>query len=357
MLKTRIIPCLDVADGRVVKGVNFVDLIDAGDPVEAARAYDAAGADELCFLDIHATHENRGTMFDLVTRTAEQCFMPLTVGGGVRTPEDVRALLLAGADKVSFNSAAVADPDVVARAADRFGSQCIVVAIDAKTVAPGRWEIFTHGGRKPTGIDAVDFARTVAAKGAGEILLTSMDRDGTRGGLQHPPHPRHCRRGGDPGHRQRRRRHARPPGRGRDRGPCQRRPRRLDLPFRHLHDRRGQGPHGRRRHPDEALMTALDRLAATIAARKGADPETSWTAKLLAKGPEKCAEKFGEEAVEAIIEAVKGDRAALTAEAADVLYHLLVMLAARDVTLAEVLAELERREGRSGLDEKAARGQ
>jgi cyclase len=183
MLKTRIIPCLDVADGRVVKGVNFVDLVDAGDPVEAARAYDAAGADELCFLDIHATHENRGTMFDLVTRTAEACFMPLTVGGGVRAPEDVRALLLAGADKVSFNSAAVADPDVVARAADRFGSQCIVVAIDAKRVAPGRWEIFTHGGRRPTGVDAVAFARTVAAKGAGEILLTSMDRDGTKSGF------------------------------------------------------------------------------------------------------------------------------------------------------------------------------
>lgn len=183
MLKTRIIPCLDVADGRVVKGVNFVDLIDAGDPVAAARAYDAAGADELCFLDIHATHENRGTMFDLVTRTAEQCFMPLTVGGGVRTPGDVRALLLAGADKVSFNSAAVTNPDVVAEAADRFGAQCIVVAIDAKTVAPGRWEVFTHGGRRATGIDAVGFARTVAARGAGEILLTSMDRDGTRAGF------------------------------------------------------------------------------------------------------------------------------------------------------------------------------
>jgi imidazole glycerol-phosphate synthase subunit HisF len=186
MLKTRIIPCLDVADGRVVKGVNFVDLIDAGDPVEAAKAYDAAGADELCFLDIMATEDNRATMFDLVTRTAEQCFMPLTVGGGVRTPEDVRKLLLAGADKVSFNSAAVADPDVVARAADRFGSQCIVVAIDAKTVSPARWEIFTHGGRRATGIDAVGFARTVAAKGAGEILLTSMDRDGTKGGYNIP---------------------------------------------------------------------------------------------------------------------------------------------------------------------------
>ena len=186
MLKTRIIPCLDVANGRVVKGVNFTDLRDAGDPVEAARAYDAAGADELCFLDIMATEENRDTMFDLVTRTAEQCFMPLTVGGGMRTVADVRALLLAGADKVSFNSAAVANPDVVADAADRFGSQCIVVAIDAKTVSPGKWEIFTHGGRRATGIDAVDFARTVTARGAGEILLTSMDRDGTRAGFNLP---------------------------------------------------------------------------------------------------------------------------------------------------------------------------
>ena len=186
MLKTRIIPCLDVANGRVVKGVNFVDLVDAGDPVQAAKAYDAAGADELCFLDIMATEDNRATMYDLVTRTAEQCFMPLTVGGGVRTPDDVRKLLLAGADKVSFNSAAVARPDVVAEAADRFGSQCIVVAIDAKTTSPGKWEIFTHGGRRATGIDAVDFARLVAAKGAGEILLTSMDRDGTKGGYNLP---------------------------------------------------------------------------------------------------------------------------------------------------------------------------
>ncbi|MBZ0129464.1 MAG: imidazole glycerol phosphate synthase subunit HisF [Rhodobacteraceae bacterium] len=186
MLKTRIIPCLDVKDGRVVKGVNFVDLVDAGDPVESARAYDAAGADELCFLDINATHENRGTMYDVARRTAEQCFMPLTIGGGVRTPDDVRALLLAGADKVSFNSAAVADPDVVARSADRFGNQCIVVAIDAKTVSPGKWEIFTHGGRRATGIDAVEFALLVEARGAGEILLTSMDRDGTRAGFNLP---------------------------------------------------------------------------------------------------------------------------------------------------------------------------
>lgn len=186
MLKTRIIPCLDVKDGRVVKGVNFVDLIDAGDPVESAKAYDAAGADELCFLDIAATIENRGTMFDVARRTAEQCFMPLTIGGGVRVPEDVRNLLLAGADKVSFNSAAVANPDVIADSANRFGTQCIVVAIDAKTVSPGKWEIFTHGGREPTGIDAVEFAKLVESKGAGEILLTSMDRDGTRDGYNLP---------------------------------------------------------------------------------------------------------------------------------------------------------------------------
>ena len=186
MLKTRLIPCLDVADGRVVKGVNFVGLRDAGDPVEAARAYDAAGADEICFLDIHATHDNRGVMIDMVQRCAEQCFVPLTVGGGVRTVQDVRRLLLAGADKVSFNSAAVANPDVVAEAAAQFGSQCIVVAIDAKTVSPGKWEIFTHGGRKPTGIDAVEFAKLVVKKGAGEILLTSMDRDGTKAGFNLP---------------------------------------------------------------------------------------------------------------------------------------------------------------------------
>jgi cyclase len=182
MLKVRVIPCLDVKDGRVVKGVNFVGLRDAGDPVEAARAYDAAGADELCFLDISASQENRGTLLDLASRTAEQCFMPLTVGGGVRTPEDVRALLLAGADKVSFNTAAVARREVVGEAANKFGQQCIVVAIDARTVAPGRWEIFTHGGTRATGIDAVAFARAMERRGAGEILLTSMDRDGTRAG-------------------------------------------------------------------------------------------------------------------------------------------------------------------------------
>ena len=184
-LKARVIPCLDVKDGRVVKGVNFVDLIDAGDPVEAAKAYDAAGADELCFLDITASSENRETIFDVVARTAEQCFMPLTVGGGVRALGDIRKLLLAGADKVSINSAAVADPDFVGAAAEKFGDQCIVVAIDAKKVSAegeDRWEIFTHGGRRATGIDAVEFARRVVGLGAGEILLTSMDRDGTKSG-------------------------------------------------------------------------------------------------------------------------------------------------------------------------------
>jgi cyclase len=186
MLKIRVIPCLDVRDGRVVKGVNFVDLIDAGDPVEQARVYDAAGADELCFLDITASHEGRGTILEVARRTAEECFMPLTIGGGVRTLEDIRALLLAGADKVSINTAAVNDPDFVARAAEKFGAQCIVVAIDAKAVAPGRFEIFTHGGRRATGIDAVEYARAVEERGAGEILLTSMDRDGTRAGYDIP---------------------------------------------------------------------------------------------------------------------------------------------------------------------------
>ena len=182
MAAVRIIPCLDVAEGRVVKGVNFVSLRDAGDPVEVARAYDAAGADEICFLDIAATHENRGTLLDIVSRTADQCFVPLTVGGGVREVADARALLLAGADKVAVNSAAVRDPDVIARLAAGFGAQCIVCAIDAKKVADGRWELFTHGGRRGTGIDAVEFAKMAVAKGAGEILLTSMDRDGTKDG-------------------------------------------------------------------------------------------------------------------------------------------------------------------------------
>jgi cyclase len=183
MLKCRIIPCLDVKDGRTVKGVHFVDLVDAGDPVAQARFYDSEGADELTFLDITASSENRATLYDVVARTAEQCFMPLTVGGGVRAVEDVRHLLLAGADKVSINTAAVERPELVGEAAHKFGSQCIVVAIDAKAAAPGRWEVFTHGGRRGTGLDAVPWARRMAALGAGEILLTSMDRDGTRSGF------------------------------------------------------------------------------------------------------------------------------------------------------------------------------
>ena len=186
MLKARVIPCLDVAGGRVVKGVNFIDLVDAGDPVEQARVYDAAGADELTFLDITASHENRETIYDVVGNTAEQCFMPLTVGGGVRTIEDVRKLLLAGADKVSVNTAAVKNPDFVREAAEKFGAQCIVIAVDAKSIGPGKFEIFTHGGREPTGIDAVQWSQRMAAYGAGEILLTSMDRDGTKQGLNIP---------------------------------------------------------------------------------------------------------------------------------------------------------------------------
>ncbi|WP_374381057.1 imidazole glycerol phosphate synthase subunit HisF [Dongia sp.] len=186
MLKMRVIPCLDVKDGRVVKGVNFVNLVDAGDPVEQAKVYDAAGADELTFLDITASSDNRDTLYDVVSKTAEACFMPLTVGGGVRKSEDIRKLLLAGADKVSINTAAVKNPDFVREAAQKFGDQCIVVSIDAKETAPGRFEIFTHGGREATGIDAVAFARRMAENGAGELLVTSMDRDGTKKGYNIP---------------------------------------------------------------------------------------------------------------------------------------------------------------------------
>jgi cyclase len=186
MLKCRIIPCLDVDKGRVVKGVNFIDLIDAGDPVEQARLYDREGADELCFLDITASHENRETIFEVVRKTAEQCFMPLTVGGGVRSIDDIRKLLLAGADKVSINTAAVKNPDFVRRAARKFGSQCIVASVDAKTTGAGHFEVFTHGGREATGIDAVEWSQRMTANGAGEILLTSMDRDGTKRGFNIP---------------------------------------------------------------------------------------------------------------------------------------------------------------------------
>ena len=186
MIKTRVIPCLDVKDGRVVKGVNFVSLRDAGDPVEQARAYDAAGADELMFLDITASSDNRSAILDVIARTADVCFMPLSVGGGVRTVDDARRLLRAGADKVSVNTAAVEDPDLVARMADAFGAQCVVAAVDVKRVAPDRWDVFTYGGRRDTGIDARDYVRRIVAKGAGEILLTSMDRDGARTGYDLP---------------------------------------------------------------------------------------------------------------------------------------------------------------------------
>jgi cyclase len=183
MLKLRVIPCLDVKDGRVVKGVNFVSLRDAGDPVEQAAIYDAAGADELTFLDITASHENRDTILDVVSRTAAKIFLPLTVGGGVRSTADIRRLLLAGADKCSINSAAIATPELVTAAADKFGSQCVVVAIDAREASPGKWEVFSHGGRRATGLDAIDWARQMQERGAGEILLTSMDRDGTGAGF------------------------------------------------------------------------------------------------------------------------------------------------------------------------------
>ena len=239
MFKVRVIPCLDVKDGRVVKGVNFVDLRDAGDPVEAAIAYDAAGADELCFLDITATHENRGTMLDVVRRTAEACFMPLTVGGGVRTVDDIKTLLRSGADKVSINSAAVSRREFVKEAAEKFGDQCIVVAIDAKRVKRGggceRWEIFTHGGRNSTGIDAIEYAQEVVSLGAGEILLTSMDRDGTRQGFDIPLTQRDRGQRSGAGDRLRRRRQSRPSGRRHPRGARDRGAGGLDLPFRRIY--------------------------------------------------------------------------------------------------------------------------
>lgn len=385
MFKVRVIPCLDVKDGRVVKGVNFVDLRDAGDPVEAAIAYDAAGADELTFLDITATHENRGIMLDVVRRTAEACFMPVTVGGGVREVNDIKTLLRAGADKVSINSAAVARREFVKEAAEKFGEQCVVVAIDAKRVKrPGgdRWEIFTHGGRNSTGIDAIEYAQEVVSLGAGEILLTSMDRDGTRQGFDIPltraiadsipvpviasggvgnldhlvdgirdghatavlaasifhfgnspsAKPRSTWRGGDS--------HA--PG-------C------LTTPVL-KNARLADG----RRSPVCFRVSPMPRftihdLAETIDARAASGGEASYTRKLLDKGAEHCAKKFGEEAVETVIAAVESDRAHLIAESADLLYHFLVLLKVRGVKLEEVEAALDKRTNMSGLEEKASR--
>ena len=349
MLKNRVIPCLDVKDGRVVKGVNFVDLVDAGDPVAQARVYDRAGADELCVLDITASSDNRGILYDVVGGIAEAVFMPLTVGGGVRTLDDIRGLLLAGADKVSINTAAVHDPDFVARAATKFGSQCVTVAIDAKAVDDG-WQVFTHGGRTPTGLDAVDWARRMAAAGAGEILLTSMDRDGTKLGFD------------------------------------------LDLTravadavtvpviasggvgtLQHLVDGitvghatavlaasifhfgthtigdakavlSGAGVPVRAGPPDG---TVLDGLFTVIESRRGADPASSYTARLFDKGTAKIAQKLGEEAVETVIEGIRGDRARLTEESADLLYHLLVMWADAGVSPQTVWTALQRRAGKT----------
>ena len=361
MVAVRVIPCLDVANGRVVKGVNFVDLVDAGDPVEQARVYDAQGADELTFLDITASHENRDTIYDVVARTAEQVFMPVTVGGGVRAVDDVRKLLLSGADKVSINSAAVTDPDLVNRCADKFGSQCIVVAIDAKSRADGGegWEVFTHGGRKPTGIDAVAWAEELTQRGAGEILLTSMDRDGTKAGYNLPL----TRAVSDA---------VRVPviasgGVGT-----------LD----HLTEGVVQGgasavlaasifhfgtytvPQAKAALAKAGLMSdaknhVLDAVFDTISDRheqflagKGSD---SRTAKLFDKGVPKIAQKVGEEATEVVIEAIRANPKMLVEESGDLLYFLLVLWKASGVSPDQVWKELAKRHGLPEHRERAMR--
>ena len=360
MLKMRIIPCLDVKDGRVVKGVNFVDLRDAGDPVEQARLYDAAGADELCFLDITASSDNRGILYDVVSRTAEAVFMPLTVGGGVRTLDDIRSLLLAGADKVSINTEAVRRPEFVAEAAAKFGTQCIVVAVDAKARPGGGWEIYTHGGRNPTGLDAVDWVRRMAAAGAGEILLTSMDRDGTgegfdialtravsdavtvpviaSGGVGTLDHlVTGIRDGGATAV--------------------------LAASIFHFgtysiaEAKIAMAAAGLpvRDPPPVFDAAVIDRLYAIAASRRGGDPDSSYTARLFARGRAKIAQKLGEEAVETVIEAMRDDRSALAAESADLLYHLVVLWADAGLHPSTVWAALEGRMGTSGLAEKASR--
>ena len=373
MLKVRVIPCLDVKDGRVVKGVRFVDLKDAGDPVEIAKAYDAAGADELCFLDITASHEDRGILLDVVRRTADQCFMPLTVGGGVRSLADIRALLLAGADKVSINTAAINDPQLVADAARKFGAQCIVVAIDAKRVpvaagAPPRFELLTHGGRRPTGLDAVEFATKVAALGAGEILLTSIDRDGTGQGFDIELVRTVADAVGIPV--------IASGGVGsldhlvagvRD-GPASAvlaasifhfgtftiAEAKARLAAAGIPVRRAVESH-RDAGLDPGRLAVLEQLACIIRDRRTASPEESYTAKLFAEGIEKCAKKVGEEAVETALSAMAGDRARIAEEAADLTYHLLVLLEATGTPLAAVLDVLASRFGIGGLEVKAWR--
>jgi cyclase len=373
MLKVRLIPCLDVKDGRVVKGVRFVDLKDAGDPVEIAKAYDAAGADELCFLDITASHEDRGILLDVVRRTADQCFMPLTVGGGVRSLADIRNLLLAGADKVSINTAAITDPQLVAEASRKFGAQCIVVAIDAKRVpgaadaAPG-FEIFTHGGRRPTGLDAVDFARKVAALGAGEILLTSMDRDGTGEGFDIELTRSvadavdipviasggagtldHLIAGVRDGHASavlaasifHFGTHTIAEAKARMAAAA--------IPVRLTGDPSWPSA------IDPERLAVIDGLVRIIRERRTASPDESYTAKLLAEGVEKCAKKVGEEAVETALSAMAGDRLRIAEEAADLTYHLLVLLEATGTPLAAVLDVLASRAGIGGLEVKAGR--
>ena len=360
MLKIRLIPCLDVKDGRVVKGVNFVDLRDAGDPVECAIAYDAAGADELCFLDITATHENRGIILDVVQRTAEACFMPLTVGGGVRALDDIRKLLLAGADKVSINSAAVADRDFVRQAAEKFGSQCIVVAIDAKQVAPDRWEIFTHGGRRSTGLEAVAFAREVVGLGAGEVLLTSMDRDGTKSGFDLAltraiasavPVPVIASGGvGDLDHLVD----------GVKIGGASAVLAASIFHFGAYSIREAKEHMAAAGVPMRLDFSAGERftlaeLRAIVAERARASAQSSYTRTLIESGVQRIAKKLGEEAVETALAGCVGSDEELIAESSDLLYHLMVLLEARGVALDDVFAELRKRTRRSGLAEKAAR--
>lgn len=370
MLKTRIIPCLDVKDGRVVKGVNFVGLTDAGDPVSAAIAYEKAGADELCFLDITASHEDRGILLDVVAQTAEQCFMPLTVGGGVRTVEDIRTLLLAGADKVSINTAAVENPEFVAEAAEKFGSQCIVVAVDAKEVAPGQFEIFTHGGRKARGLEAVSWAQRLVSLGAGEILLTSMDRDGTKSGYNVAltravsdavsvpviasggvGNLDHLVEGVKEGHASavlaasifhfgtytiaEAKQHMQAAG--------------IDMRLSDVTLAPDMSPEV------SEQSHILSRLYQTICERRGSPKGTSYSADLLADPVERVARKVGEEAVEIVIEALKQDQQKLIAESADLLYHLTALWAHQEIKPEQVWAELARRQGVSGHTEKQSR--